>query len=162
MSTALLSAVKASNDAHRLWAQRRLLQVLPGVAGQTVAVWGLTYKPGTDTLRRSASVDLCRWLHDRGAIVRAHDPAVKQPPPDLAACARLTTSPLEAVMGASALIVATPWPDYLSVSPGDVAARMTRRVVLDAGRFLGDTLGRADGFEYLSVGIPSRASRTSP
>ena len=53
VATHLIASVKTSNDAHRRWAARRLHQLLGGVSGRTVAIWGLTYKPGTDTLRRS-------------------------------------------------------------------------------------------------------------
>ena len=52
----LIPSVRESNEAHREWALRRLESVLGSVKGKTVAVWGLTYKPGTDTLRRSGSV----------------------------------------------------------------------------------------------------------
>ena len=83
--TRLLSSVKSSNDAHRQWPQRRLTQLLPDLGGSTVAIWGLTYKPGTDTLRRSASIELCQWLHGHGVVVRAHDPAVRRLPDELAA-----------------------------------------------------------------------------
>ena len=152
VATLLLSSVKLSNDAHRHWARHRLLQLMDGVAGRTVAVWGLTYKPGTDTLRRSSAVELCRWLYEQGAIVRAHDPAVKQLPPEVASCARLADSPLDAATGASALVVATPWPEYREVAAGDVTARMTRALVLDANRFLGSTLGQNAAVEYVSVG----------
>jgi UDPglucose 6-dehydrogenase len=155
VATHLLSSVKQSNDAHRCWAQRRLEQLLDGVAGKTVAVWGLTYKPGTDTLRRSSSVELCEWLADRDARVRAHDPAVKMLPPNLAARITLVNSPLAAVDGASALVVSTPWPDYRQVTPADVVARMSNRLVLDANRFLGATLGADPSMRYVSVGRAS-------
>jgi UDPglucose 6-dehydrogenase len=151
LPTHLLSSVKQSNDAHRQWAQRRLEQLLGGVARKTVAVWGLTYKPGTDTLRRSISVELCRWLVDRGAIVRVHDPAVKSLPAELAQI-ELADSPLSAVRGASALVVSTPWPVYREVNAGEVATTMTRPLALDANRFLRDTLGQDGRIEYLSVG----------
>jgi UDPglucose 6-dehydrogenase len=146
VATHLLSSVKASNDAHRHWAERRLAQV---------AIWGLTYKPGTDTLRRSSAVELCQWLASQGADVRAHDPAVKSLPAELAAQVHLADSALSAVEGASALIVATPWPEYREVVAGDVAARMAGRLVLDANRFLGKTLGACASIEYLSVGKAS-------
>ena len=48
-----MDGVLASNTAHRLWARRRLESDLGNLAGAKIAVWGLTYKPGTDTLRRS-------------------------------------------------------------------------------------------------------------
>ena len=150
--TDLLLAVKSSNDVHRRWEQLRLTQMLGHLTGKTVAVWGLTYKPGTDTLRRSSAVELCRWLHAEGAVVCAYDPAVKRLPPDLAAYVRLADTALEAADGASALVVSTPWPEYRQVAAGDIAARMTRRLVLDANRFLSDTLGQEPDIEYLSVG----------
>jgi len=152
VATHLLSSVKSSNDAHRRWAERRLEQRLGDVSGKTVGVWGLAYKPDTDTLRRSSSVELCEWLLDRGATVRAHDPAVKTLPAGLASGVVLVDSALSAVQGASALVVATPWPEYRNVAAGEVAARMTRRLVLDANRFTGGTLGKDASIEYLSVG----------
>ena len=155
VATHLLSSVKSSNDAHRQWAQRQLWTLLGGVAGKTIGIWGLTYKPGTDTLRRSSAVELSQWLHAEGAAVRVHDPAVRQLSPDLAACMHLADSALDAADGASALVVATPWPVYRQVAAGEVAARMTRRLVLDANRFLSETLGKATGIEYLSVGKAS-------
>jgi UDPglucose 6-dehydrogenase len=147
----LLLSVKRSNDAHRQWAQRRLEQLLGGVAGRTIAIWGLTYKPGTDTLRRSGAVELCLWLADRGALVRAHDPVVKSLPANLSRIER-ADSPISAVRGASALVVATPWPSYRDVPAEDVAVAMRRPLTLDANRFLGATLGRDRRIEYLSVG----------
>jgi UDPglucose 6-dehydrogenase len=152
VATHLLSSVKASNDAHRRWAQRRLDQLLDGVTGKRIAVWGLTYKPGTDTLRRSSAVELCEWLGRQGAIVRAHDPAVKVLAPDLAAWMTLADSPLGAVEGASALVVSTAWPEYRHVAAAEVAARMSDGLVLDAGRFLDATLGADASLRYLSVG----------
>ncbi len=152
IATHLLSSVKSSNDTHRGWAQRRLEQMLGDVSGKTVGVWGLTYKPGTDTLRRSSSVELCRWLVDRGAAVRAHDPVVKTLPADLTGRILLVDGALSAVQAASALVVATAWPEYRQIAAGEVTARMTRRLVLDANRFTGETLGKDASIEYLSVG----------
>lgn len=150
--THLLSSVKTSNDAHRQWAARRLRELIGNLQGATIAVWGLTYKPGTDTLRRSSAVELCEWLIAQGATVRAFDPAVMSLPPALAAGLTLADSALAAVTGASALVVATPWPEFRLVAAPDVVARMARAAVLDANRFLGETLGALLGVEYLSVG----------
>jgi UDPglucose 6-dehydrogenase len=156
VSTHLLSSVKASNDAHRLWASHRLAHLLGDLSGKTVAIWGLTYKPGTDTLRRSSAVELSEWLSEQGAHVRAHDPAVKALPVDWAARVHLAENALSATDAADALVVATPWPEYRKVSAQDVAARMARPLVLDASRFLDETLGRQPDIEYFSVGRTAR------
>ena len=63
--THLLHAVRASNDEHRRWARRTLESLVGadgGLSGHVIGVWGLVYKHGTDTLRRSSSVELCREL----------------------------------------------------------------------------------------------------
>ena len=152
VATHLLASVKTSNDAHREWAQRRLAQLLGGVEGRTVAVWGLTYKPGTDTLRRSSAIELCRWLGAHGARVRAHDPAVRELPPAVAGTIQLADDPLAAADQAAALVVATPWPEYRSVDAHALAGRMAGRVVLDANGFLAATVGREPALKYLTVG----------
>jgi len=152
VTTHLLSSVKSSNDDHRAWPARRLEQLLAGVSGRRIGVWGLTYKPGTDTLRRSSSVELCRWLADRGALVVAHDPAVTTLPEGLAARVTLASTPLDAIAHADALVVSTPWPLYRDVAASEVLSRLAGRLVIDANRFLGRTLGGCLEFTYVSVG----------
>jgi len=152
VSTHLLRAVRASNDEHRQWARRKIASVLGGLSGRTVAVWGLTYKPGTDTLRRSSSVELCEWLFDSGARVQAHDPAIKALPVESAARIALSQSPLEALKGASALVVATEWPEYAAIGAAAIVSAMSVPVVLDAGRFLAGQLERNPAIQYFTVG----------
>ena len=155
VATHLLSSVKTSNDAHRQWAQRRLADVVGPLDGKRIAVWGLTYKPGTDTLRRSSAVELCEWLGSHGAVVRAHDPAVRALPAGLART-ELAPDPLSAVDRAAALVVATAWPEYRDVDASQVASRMSGRVVLDANGFLASSLGRQPDVTYLTVGKAAR------
>ena len=71
----LISAVRKSNDEHKKWIQRRLVAVLGDLKGKRIAVWGLTYKPGTNTLRRSLSVEMCNWLRDKGVEISVHHPS---------------------------------------------------------------------------------------
>lgn len=151
--TPLLSAVLTSNAEHRLWVRRTLQRLLGALDGRSVAVWGLTYKPGTDTLRRSESVALCVWLAEQGVRVRAHDPAVATLPEELARQVTLCKTPLEAVRGASALVVATEWPEYASLSTDPILDAMREPVVVDPNRFLA---GQFQGSRatYVAVGAP--------
>ena len=64
----------------------------------------------------------------------------------------LCRDPLEAVDGAQALIVETPWPEFRAIEASETARRMAGQLVLDANRFLVATLGRQPGLRYLSVG----------
>lgn len=164
-SESLFHAVLRSNEAHQQWTRNKLLEWIASagehreqdasstpLAGRIIAVWGLTYKPGTDTLRRSLAVNLCRWLASSGAKVRAHDPAVTSLPADLAAIIEQSRSPLDALEGASALVIATEWPEYRDLSAEDVVRKMEQPLVLDPNRFLAKTLGMDERVRYAAVG----------
>lgn len=150
--TNLIDGIKSSNDAHRGWAKRRLQELLGDVRGQRIAVWGLTYKPGTDTLRRSSAVELCRALAEAGAKVVAHDPAVTALPADLAASLCLASDPLAAIKDAAALVVMTEWPQYRQIDGAAIADALGGRLVLDANRFLAKQLGDNAQITYATVG----------
>lgn len=150
----LLGAVRPSNEWHKKWAQRRLDERLGRLAGATVAVWGLTYKPGTDTLRRSAAVELCVDLAACGADVVAWDPAVRALPDALQEAMTLAPSANAAVRGASALVIATEWPEFRHLDLASLVGSMKRKLVLDANRFLEDRFAGLD-VEYYAVGMPS-------
>jgi len=143
----LISSVKTSNDEHRGWMRRKLQSLLGDLRGKTIAVWGLTYKPGTDTLRRSSAVELCRWLLGAGAHVKAHDPAVKSLPSDLAI--ELFPTASEAARNADAIVVATEWPEYRALTAADLSEGAT---VVDASRFVRQNFEGAAGVRYVSVG----------
>jgi UDPglucose 6-dehydrogenase len=151
--TPMMDGIARSNAAHRAWAARRLVEELGTVAGKRVAVWGLTYKPGTDTLRRSAAIELCEWLLREGAQVIVHDPAAGDLPAALAAIER-APSAIDAAHGADALVIATEWPDYRKVAAAAVIAAVRNPLVVDANRFLGNTLGSDARIRLVSVGQP--------
>jgi UDPglucose 6-dehydrogenase len=155
----VFNGVARSNAAHRRWTQRKLLGLLGDgtqdrrpLAGRTVTVWGLTYKPGTDTLRRSSAVELCGWLVGAGARVRAHDPAVKALPPSLAAEVELCLDPAEAAAGADALVISTAWPDYREVPTEDMLSALRRPLIIDPAGWLRAGMAAHSGLRYLCVG----------
>jgi UDPglucose 6-dehydrogenase len=147
----VIPAVKQSNDLHRGWMLRRLQSRLGDLRGKTIAVLGLTYTVNTDTLRRSAAVELCRDLLAAGAGVRAFDPAVKQLPAELARV-RLADQIADAVKGADAAVVCTEWPEFRRVDWVKMAPAMRQRIFVDANRFLEKELKNLSGVEHLSVG----------
>ena len=127
---ALLPSVRVSNDRHRSWPFNRLSTLLGAVAGKRIALLGLTYKPGTDTLRRSSAVELARALTEAGAEVRAFDPAVRNLPQGLDLQVQLTISAPEALAGADAAVITTAWPEFRQLDWPALAVAM-RGAVLD-------------------------------
>ena len=151
--TPLLSSVKTSNDEHKQWVRRRLRLFFPDLRNACVAIWGLTYKAGTDTLRRSMAVELCNWLIQQGVAVRVHDPAVKILPAAWQGKVLRSKDMLDALKGAQALVVSTEWPQYKAVTVEEIVAVARGLTVLDANRFLSHLAGDSR-VRYVGVGTP--------
>lgn len=151
VATHLFAAVRTSNDLHKGWAGRRLAQLLGALEGRTIAVLGLTYKAGTNTLRRSAAVETCRWLRQHGVRVRAFDPAVAELPPEHAGVAELVTSIEAAVRGCDAVLIATALPEFQRLAAAELAAWLPRPLVLDPEGVAG-ALGQDKRIRYVTVG----------
>jgi len=147
----VIPAIKQSNDLHRDWAFRRLQSHLGDLQGKPIAVLGLTYTTNTDTLRRSAAVELCRNLLAAGARVRAYDPAVKSLPRELSKIT-LTSDAATALKGANAAVVCTEWPQFRQADWAKIIPQMRQPVFVDANRFLEKELKNIAGVEHLSVG----------
>jgi UDPglucose 6-dehydrogenase len=151
VAVALIPAIKQSNDEHRGWMLGRLKDRLGELRGRNIAVLGLTYKPGTDTLRRSVAVELCRQLIAAGATVRAWDPVVKQLPAELGGAA-LVPGLAAALADADAAAICTEWPEFRQAPWAEAILTMRRPLVIDANRFLERELKELTGIEHLSVG----------
>ncbi len=151
---ALFPAILAGNDAHKDWALQRLRTLLDPLEGATVAVLGLTYKPGTDTLRRSGAVELAAKLLAAGVTVRCYDPVVTALPPELSGA---TLSPtLEAALAdTDAAVMATEWPQIKAGDWGSLVQQMRRGVVVDANGFLNLRAEQIPGVTYFAVGTGS-------
>jgi len=150
----LLGAIRLSNDQHKNWVRRKLITFFPILNGVSIAVWGLTYKPGTDTLRRSLAVELCNWLLDQGAVLKVHDPAVTDLPESWNDRVQRVAEPLEALTGISALVVATEWPQYKKISFEQISGLWSELVIIDANRFVSHLMEAAN-VRYVAVGTPT-------
>lgn len=154
LATPLLGAIRLSNDQHKKWVHRKLTALFPNLTGVKIAVWGLTYKPGTDTLRRSLAVELCNWLLDQGAVLTVHDPSVRELPVAWSDRVQRVEDPLDALTGVSAVVVATEWPQYKQIACGQISGLLTNLVMLDANRFVSHLMGVAR-VRYFAVGTPA-------
>lgn len=147
----VIPAIKQSNDLHRGWAFRRLQSQLGSLSGKKISVLGLTYTTNTDTLRRSAAVELCRQLLNAGATVTAFDPAVKNLPAEFKAVS-LADDVNGALAGADAAAICTEWPQFRQADWPKIIPLMRRPVLVDANRFLEKELKNIPAAEHLSVG----------
>jgi UDPglucose 6-dehydrogenase len=150
--TTLLEGARKSNDRHKEWALWRIEEVLGDVDGKVIAILGLTYKPGTDTLRRSSAIELCRALTKYGAKVHGYDPALSVLPAEESKNLQLTQSAPEAMAGADLVMVSGAWPEFQSLTVEDFVGKMRKPVVLDPSRVLESLLGNDARVKYIAIG----------
>jgi UDPglucose 6-dehydrogenase len=150
----LLKSIRCSNDLHKEWPRFKLKSVCGSLSGKTVTVLGLTYKPGTDTLRRSVSVELCNWLATQDVNVKAFDPVIRRFPEQLSPRVILCDSVIDALRASHAVVISTEWPQFKELTSRDLTENMETPVVLDANRFLERSLNNAPPLTYVAVGMP--------
>lgn len=150
VSTELFDAVEAVNERRTSHVMNLVRTVQPVLEDVPIAVFGLTYKADTSTLRRSASLTLIGELVKAGARVSAYDPlAHTEGAPGLPQF-KLHREPKEAIRDASALILMSRWPSDLP--PREAVELMARPVVVDTGNHLDRGAAKAAGFEYCGIG----------
>jgi UDPglucose 6-dehydrogenase len=156
VETPLLAGALESNEVHKKWVQEAAAQLLEGVeVPARVSVLGLTYKAGTDTLRRSEAVNLGIWLTQRGVSVVFHDPVVRHLPEELAGQFQLTNQLSEALSGSDLLVISTGWPIYREeIKPELLQRAMRRAAVIDQTRFLAGAFEKQNEVLYFAVGKP--------
>ena len=131
----------------------KVIQSVGGnITDKTVAVWGLTFKAGTDDLRDSPSIQIIQRLIDQGAKIQGFDPTVTSHQIGIPAELNISLSPTEAVIGADALVVLTEWEDFKWVSPTEIATVMIGRQIIDARNLLSRNDWERAGFTYQGIG----------
>jgi UDPglucose 6-dehydrogenase len=148
-----------ANSRHRKdWAvetiQAALLDDRPDA---TIAVWGLAYKENTHSIKGSPSIHTISKLPE--TRLRLHDPVVPGSVTEHANAVRVS-DPLEALAGAEALMILTPWPLYREIAPEQIVKAMTGRIVLDPYGVLDAERAAAAGLDVFTLGrSPLRGGR---
>ncbi len=125
------------------------------LAGRTIALWGLAFKPETDDMREAPSLVLMEALWEAGAKVRAFDP--KAMPETRRICGEhedlvLVDEPYEALESADALVVITEWKAFWSPDFERIKSLLSEPVIFD-GRNIYDPQDMAAlGFRHESIG----------
>ncbi|MGZ4967295.1 MAG: UDP-glucose dehydrogenase family protein, partial [Chthoniobacterales bacterium] len=150
----LLKEVQRINAAQKDRFLSTIRETLWVLREKKIAVWGLTFKPDTDDLRSSVAVDLVAEMLREGAHVAVYDPKGMEKAREIKeiAGAAFAASPLEAVEGAEALVIATEWSEFAHVDLETVKQKMTTPIVFDGRNLFNPQTMAALGFHYHSIG----------
>ncbi|MDA7528053.1 nucleotide sugar dehydrogenase, partial [bacterium] len=154
-NTRILKSVDETNTQQKSVLFQKLLDHFDcDLAGRTVAIWGLAFKPETDDIREAPALVLIDHLLDIGAKVRVHDPVAMENVKALygdriAYC----QEQYETCQGAEALCILTEWDQYRKANYQAACSLMKSPVILDGRNLFDPESMAALGIEYEGIGL---------
>lgn len=154
----LLASIESVNQRQKQRLFDKLAAQLGGVQqlrGQTIALWGLAFKPNTDDMREAPSRTLMESLWKAGAQVQAFDPVAMPETAKIYGMRSdlvLASDKYAALHGAQALVICTEWQQFRAPDFDEMASRLTQRLIVDGRNLYAPDKLRAEGWTYLSIG----------
>jgi UDPglucose 6-dehydrogenase len=151
----IIETVVQANEARKRRMADKIIAACGGtLAGKTIAVLGLTFKPNTDDMRDAPSLEVLPRLATAGAVIRAFDPEgmaeARKLMPDLTYC----NDAYETMMGAEALVLLTEWNEFRALDLVRVGQLLVNPLVIDLRNIYQPQEMAAAGLCYVSVGRP--------
>jgi UDPglucose 6-dehydrogenase len=158
----LLDAADRVNERQKTILTNRLNEHFGTLEGKNVALWGLSFKPRTDDVRRAPSLKLIADLVSKGAKVKAFDPvAIPNAKKSCEVEFDATESAMQALEGADALLIVTEWPEFRSPDLEQMKSKMSKPLIFDGRNIFDPAKMAAAGFEYYGMGKQVRAEDDS-
>ena len=148
----IVASVVEVNRRQRERMVEKIERLVGDLKGKTLAVLGLSFKPGTDDMRDAPALDIISALVARGARVRAYDPVAMDAARQLLPEIEYANGEYEAVEGADALVFVTEWNQFRALDMERVRTLMRAPKVADLRNIYEPEDMRALGFEYTGVG----------
>ncbi len=149
----LLQAVMEINRNQRRRVVMRLRRALGNLNEKVIGVLGLSFKPNTDDIRDSPSLEVIHLLENEGANVRAYDPQAMEATARVIKHITLVKNPYEVADGADALVLATAWNEFKQLDFNRIKASMKQAIILDGRNLWDPAQMRHIGFQYIGCGV---------
>jgi len=148
----LLRSVMEINRDMRRQVLTKLRELLGGVRGKTIAVWGLAFKPNTDDVREAPALDIIHLLQTEGAKIRAYDPVAIEPARRILNHVIFCDNAYAAAEGADAIVLITEWNEFKQLDLGRVHQLMKQKIFIDGRNIYEPQRMRELGFTYRGIG----------
>ncbi len=156
----IIETVVALNEERKRKMADRVLAAAGGdLSGKTVAVLGLTFKPNTDDMRESPSLEIVPALQNAGATVRAFDPEGMEEAKSLLNHVIWCDGAYDTMTGADALVIITEWNEFRALDLERVKSLMRSPLMVDLRNIYEPAAMIDKGFDYHSIGRPTDAER---
>ena len=151
----IIETVEQINKERKLSMAGRIIKACGGsVDGKTIAVLGLAFKPNTDDMRDSPSLDIIPELQKKGAYVQAYDPEAMGEAAELLSDVDYKANAYETIEGADALVIVTEWDQFRALDLTRVKNLLSSPIIVDLRNIYVPQEMDEMGFSYSSIGRP--------
>ncbi|MDB5454157.1 MAG: UDP-glucose 6-dehydrogenase [Caulobacteraceae bacterium] len=151
----LIETTVEVNDARKKAMAGKIVEALGGdVAGKTIGVLGLTFKPNTDDMRDAPSLEIVPALIAMGAKIQAFDPEGMTEAAKLFEGLDFRSGPYEAIDGADAVVLLTEWDQFRALDFERLKSLLKAPVMIDLRNVYRPEDMAAHGIRYVSIGRP--------
>jgi UDPglucose 6-dehydrogenase len=130
----------------------KLHDILGELKGCTVALMGLAFKQNTDDMRDAPSINIAEYCQKHGAQVRAYDPVAMHVARHAMPYVEMAPDPYSLVQDADAVIVVTPWNEFMQLDMARIKNAMRTPVMIDGRNLYDPAEMRQLGFTYRGIG----------
>ena len=153
----LITAVEQVNDAQKLVIAKKIVNRFgENLSGFTIAIWGLSFKPGTDDMREAPAIYVIKELVSRGAKIKAYDPKAIE---EAKECylkgvqnIKYVTSKYDVLKDSDALVLLTEWKEFRSPDFDKIKSLLKSLIIFDGRNQYNSFNLKAKGFEYYQIG----------
>lgn len=153
VSLRIVDAVVSVNSERKKSMANRVIEACGGsVKGKTIAILGLTFKPNTDDMRESVSLDVIPMLQEAGAKIRAYDPAGMKEAEKIFQDVLFCQNAYETMRGADAAVILTEWNEFRALDLEHIRSILLSPVLVDLRNIYKPEHMEKAGFKYFSIG----------
>ncbi len=157
LSPRILDAVTNVNYQRRVEAVKQMHEMVGGLKGKTIGLFGLAFKPNTDDMREAPAIEIAGHLMQAGAKVRGYDPVAIEVARPLLPSVEMFSDPYEMAAGCDGVMVVTEWNEFKQLDLDQLKSMLKQPVVFDGRNIYDPRLMKEKGFTYRAIGRGAQA-----
>jgi len=151
VKTEIIDSIIRVNQEQNKKIIKKIKNIFGSISKLNITILGLTYKPGTSTLRRSASLEIAKKLIFYKANIKAFDPMVSSQ--KIIKGLKIFNTPYDAAKDSDIILLITEWPEFKDLNFSKIKKLMKKPVIIDCKNFLDPKILKNIGFNYYGVGV---------
>ncbi|OGJ46950.1 hypothetical protein A2272_00470 [Candidatus Peregrinibacteria bacterium RIFOXYA12_FULL_33_12] len=150
----ILKAVESVNINQKEILIKKLKEIFPTLKSKTIAIWGLSFKPGTDDIREAPSISIIKKLLEENVQIKTYDPVASQNVKKILKSKNIicTKNKEEALKNAEALLIVTEWDEFKNFPKENFLKLMKNPIILDGRNIFKPKDFQNSSIKYFSIG----------